>query len=81
MSLVVKIFGRAFQVYDDVVNLVGENFGKMKNGLGADITEGKLSYPVVYCLSKYREQKKKMKSEPNLAIARNGKIPKYLKIV
>jgi hypothetical protein len=48
----VKLFGRAFQIYDDVINLVEEKFCKMKNGLGEDITEGKISFPVIYCVSK-----------------------------
>ena len=47
----VKLFGRAFQIYDDVINLVEEKFGNMKNGLGEDITEGKISYPIVYCIA------------------------------
>ena len=57
LSIVVKLFGRAFQIYDDVINLVEKNFGNMKNGLGEDITEGKISYPIVYCFSKYRGRK------------------------
>lgn len=57
LSIIVKLFGRAFQIYDDVVNLVEKNFGNMKNGLGGDITEGKISFPIVYCLSKFRNRK------------------------
>ena len=53
----VKLFGRAFQIYDDVINLVEENFGNMKNGLGEDITEGKISYPIVYLLSRNKGRK------------------------
>ena len=53
----VKLFGRAFQIYDDVINLVEENFGNMKNGLGEDITEGKMSYPIVYLLSRNKGRK------------------------
>lgn len=52
MNIVVKLFGRAFQIYDDVINLVEEKFCKMKNGLGEDITEGKISFPIIYCASK-----------------------------
>lgn len=52
MTIVVKLFGRAFQIYDDVINLVEEKFGKMKNGLGEDITEGKISFPIIYCVSR-----------------------------
>jgi hypothetical protein len=37
---------------------VEKNFGNMKNGLGEDITEGKISYPIVYCFSRYRGRKK-----------------------
>lgn len=47
-----KLFGRAFQIYDDVINLVEEKFCKMKNGLGEDITEGKISFPIIYCVSR-----------------------------
>ena len=77
MSLVVKIFGRAFQIYDDVVNLVGKNFGKMKNGLGADITEGKLSFPVVFCLAKYRARKRPVRNGVDAGSAGFGGHQEY----
>ena len=34
----------------------------MKNGLGEDITEGKISYPIVYLFSKYRGRKNSINS-------------------
>ena len=61
----VKLFGRAFQIYDDVVSLRVENFAKMKNGLGEDITEGCISFPIIYCVSKVRRRKMSIYSKPN----------------
>jgi geranylgeranyl diphosphate synthase type I len=44
--------GVAFQIQDDVLDLVGEEFAKAKGGLGMDITEGKLSLMVIHTLQK-----------------------------
>jgi len=41
--------GVAFQIQDDVLNLVGEKFAKGK-GLGEDIHEGKRTLMVIHCL-------------------------------
>ena len=42
--------GVAFQIQDDILDLVGEEFAKGKGGLGMDITEGKLSLIVIHTL-------------------------------
>jgi len=42
--------GVAFQIQDDVLDLVGEEFAKGKGGLGMDITEGKISLIVIHAL-------------------------------
>jgi len=44
--------GVAFQIQDDILDLVGEEFAKRKGGLGMDIAEGKLSLMVVHTLQK-----------------------------
>ena len=44
--------GVAFQIQDDVLDLVGEEFAEMKGGLGQDITEGKRTLMVIYTLGK-----------------------------
>ncbi len=44
--------GVAFQIQDDVLDLVGEEFAKGKGGAGMDITEGKLSLMVIHTLQK-----------------------------
>lgn len=42
--------GVAFQIQDDVLDLVGEEFAKGKGGFGMDITEGKRSLVVIHAL-------------------------------
>jgi geranylgeranyl pyrophosphate synthase len=44
--------GVAFQIQDDILDLIGDNFAKGKGGLGMDITEGKLSLMVIHALQK-----------------------------
>ncbi len=51
--------GVAFQIQDDVLDLVGEKFAKGKGGLGMDITEGKLSLMVIHTLQKAKPSDKK----------------------
>ena len=41
--------GAAFQIHDDVLNVIG-NFDKYKKEIGGDITEGKRTLMVVHCL-------------------------------
>jgi len=42
--------GVAFQIHDDVLDLVGEDFAKGKGGVGMDITEGKITLIVIHAL-------------------------------
>lgn len=44
--------GVVFQIRDDVLDLVGEEFAKKKGGLGKDITEGKRTLMVIHTLKK-----------------------------
>jgi len=44
--------GVAFQIQDDILDIVGEEFAKGKGGLGMDITEGKLTLMVIHALQK-----------------------------
>ena len=50
--------GVAFQIRDDILDLVGEEFAKGKGGLGMDITEGKLSLMVIHTLQKAKPSDK-----------------------
>ena len=52
--------GVAFQIQDDVLDLVGEKFAEGKGGLGRDITEGKRTLIVINTLEKatYRDEKR-----------------------
>ena len=50
--------GIAFQIYDDVLNVVGD-FDKYQKEIGGDISEGKRSLMVVHCLKFANEQEKK----------------------
>ena len=45
-----EAIGIAFQIQDDILNLVGEKFAAKKGGFGEDITEGKRSLMVIYTL-------------------------------
>jgi len=49
----------AFQIQDDVLDLVGEEFAERKGGRGQDITEGKRSLMVIHTLEKAQEADKK----------------------
>jgi geranylgeranyl pyrophosphate synthase len=50
--------GIAFQIQDDILNLVGEEFQKGK-GIGEDIHEGKRTIMVLHALKKASEEDKK----------------------
>jgi geranylgeranyl pyrophosphate synthase len=54
--------GIAFQIQDDVLNLVGEEFSKGK-GLGEDIHEGKKTLILLHTLKKASEEDKKRLKE------------------
>lgn len=53
-----ETIGVAFQIQDDILNLVGEEFSKGK-GVGEDIHEGKRTIMVLYALNKANEKDKK----------------------
>ncbi|MCK5592956.1 polyprenyl synthetase family protein [Candidatus Bathyarchaeota archaeon] len=42
----------AFQIHDDILDLVSEKFAEGKGGLGGDITEGKRTLMVIHALKK-----------------------------
>jgi len=56
---VAETIGVAFQIQDDILDLVGEKFAKGKGGLGMDITEGKRSLMVIHTLEKANKEDKK----------------------
>lgn len=51
--------GVAFQIQDDILDLVGAGFAKKKGGRGQDITEGKRSLIVIRTLEKAKASDKK----------------------
>lgn len=53
-----ETIGVAFQIQDDILNLVGEEFAKGK-GVGEDIHEGKRTIMVLHTLNKANEKDKK----------------------
>lgn len=54
-----ETIGVAFQIQDDVLDLVSEEFAQKKGGLGMDITEGKLTLIVVHTLKEAEPADKK----------------------
>lgn len=50
--------GVAFQIQDDILDIIGEEFAKGKGGLGMDITEGKLTLIVIHTLRKASQEDK-----------------------
>jgi len=50
MGRFAESLGIAFQIQDDILDLIGEEFAKGKGGLGKDITEGKLTLMVIRTL-------------------------------
>jgi len=54
--------GIAFQIQDDILDIIGEKFAEGKGGLGMDITEGKLSIIIIYTLKEAElEDKEELK--------------------
>ena len=51
--------GVAFQIQDDILDLVSEEFAEMKGGLGQDITEGKRTLMVIHTLEKAEPKDRK----------------------
>ncbi len=47
-----ETIGVAFQIQDDILDLVGEDFSEKKGAKGMDITEGKRTLMVIYTLQK-----------------------------
>ncbi|NLB75171.1 MAG: polyprenyl synthetase family protein [Crenarchaeota archaeon] len=47
-----ECIGVVFQMQDDILDLIGEEFAKSKGGVGGDISEGKRSLLVIYTLQK-----------------------------
>jgi geranylgeranyl pyrophosphate synthase len=58
IGLFAESIGVAFQIQDDILDIVGEEFAKGKGGLGMDITEGKLTLMVIYTLRKANQNDK-----------------------
>ena len=50
-----ETIGVAFQIQDDILNIVGEEFAAGKGGAGEDITEGKRSLLVIHSLQNANE--------------------------
>jgi len=54
-----EAIGVAFQIQDDILNLVGEDFAERKGGFGEDITEGKRTLIVIHTLGKAKPADRK----------------------
>jgi len=54
-----EAIGVAFQMEDDILDLVGEEFAEKKGGLGQDITEGKRTLIVIHALKRANPNDKK----------------------
>ena len=59
MGRFAESIGIAFQIQDDILDLVGEEFARGKGGLGMDITEGKRSFIVIHTLQEATPEDKK----------------------
>ncbi|MCD6470594.1 polyprenyl synthetase family protein [Candidatus Bathyarchaeota archaeon] len=53
-----EAIGIAFQIQDDILDIVSEEFAKGKGGFGMDITEGKLTLMVIHTLRNASEEDK-----------------------
>ncbi len=51
--------GVAFQIQDDILDLVGEEFAEKKGGIGKDITEGKRTLILIHALKNAKPTDKK----------------------
>lgn len=51
--------GVAFQIQDDILDLVGKKFAEKKGGLGKDITEGKRTLMIIHALKKAKSADRK----------------------
>lgn len=52
LGVFAEAIGVAFQIQDDILDLVGEHFAEKKGGRGQDIKEGKHTLMVIYTLKK-----------------------------
>lgn len=59
MGRFAESIGVSFQIWDDVLDVVGAEFAKGKGGLGMDITEGKRSLMVIHALRRADPSDKK----------------------
>ncbi|MBI4895817.1 MAG: polyprenyl synthetase family protein [Candidatus Aenigmarchaeota archaeon] len=59
LGILAESIGVAFQIQDDILNLIGEEFKKGKGGFGEDIHEGKRTLMVVHTLNKADEKDRK----------------------
>jgi len=59
MGRFAESIGVSFQIQDDILDIVGEEFAKGKGGLGMDITEGKRSLMVIHALRRANSNDKK----------------------
>lgn len=59
MGKFAESIGVAFQIQDDILDIVGEEFAKGKGGVGMDITEGKITLIVIHALKKASLEEKK----------------------
>jgi len=59
MGKFAETIGVAFQIQDDVLDLIGEEFAEKKGGLGQDITEGKRSLMVIHTVEKAKPSDRK----------------------
>jgi geranylgeranyl pyrophosphate synthase len=59
VGMFVESIGVAFQIQDDILDLVSEEFAEMKGGLGQDITEGKRTLMVIHTLEKAEPKDRK----------------------
>jgi len=59
MGRFAECIGVSFQIRDDILDVVGEEFARGKGGLGMDITEGKRSLMIIHALRRADADDKK----------------------
>jgi len=57
-----ECIGVAFQIQDDILNIVGEQFSEGKGGVGEDIREGKRTLMILHCLETGGEPAKRLRA-------------------
>jgi len=53
-------FGISFQINDDLINIYNEDYSKLK-GIGDDIVEGKLSFPILHYIDHFKSDQSQIK--------------------